>query len=202
MKVGCLCHITAEKIFYGKERFAFCKSGIQLEQYRKTEVCGLPTVEELRATLTETAGSDARNTIAMLFDRDTFVETNAYVKRAITDFITTEQANEFEGVVTGYGAIDGKLVFAFVEDSERMGGVIDERHAKKIADLYALAIKNGAPVIGVFNSNGTDIFQGTAGLAAYGKIMNSVISASGAIPQIAYVSGKCIGCAAAIAAAA
>ena len=160
----------------------------------------MPTVEELRATLADGSGSEARANLALLFDRDTFVETNAYVKRAITDFITTEQANEFEGVITGYGAIDGKLVFAFVEDSSRMGGVIDERHAKKIADLYSLAIKNGAPVIGIFNSNGTDIFQGTAGLAAYGRIMNSVISASGAIPQIAYVSGKCIGCAAAIAA--
>lgn len=136
----------------------------------------------------------------MLFDEATFVETNAYTKRAITDFYSTENTNELEGVITGYGAIDGKLVFAFAEDATRMGGVIDERHAKKIADLYSLAIKSGAPVIGIFNSNGTDIFEGTAGLAAYGRIMNSVISASAKIPQIAFISGKCIGCAAAIAA--
>ena len=171
-----------------------------LDKYTKTEVCGLPTVEELRASLIAGESSDARAQLAALFDANTFIETNAYSKRAISDFISTEKANELEGVITGYGAIDGKLVFAFVEDSSRMGGVIDERHAKKIADLYSLAIKSGAPVIGVFNSSGTDIFEGTAGLAAYGKIMNAVTEASGAIPQIAFVAGKCIGTAAAIAA--
>ena len=171
-----------------------------MDKYTKTEICGLPTVEELRASLTAGEGSDARMQLAMLFDENTFVETNAYTKRAITDFITTEKANELEGVITGYGAIDGKLVFAFCEDASRMHGVIDERHAKKIADVYSLAIKSGAPVIGIFNSNGTDIFEGTAGLAAYGRIMNSVSEASGTIPQIAFIGGKCIGLAAAIAA--
>ena len=80
-----------------------------------------------------------------------------------------------------------------------MGGAIDERHAKKITDLYTLAISNGAPVIGIFNSNGTNIFEGTAGLAAYGRIMAAVTKASGVVPQIAYVAGKCIGTSAAIA---
>lgn len=171
-----------------------------MNKYNKTEACALPTVEELRASLAADAASDARTKLALLFDKDTFIETSAYTKRAITDFITTESANELEGVITGYGAIDGKLAFAFCEDASRCGGVIDERHAKKIADLYDLAIKSGAPVIGIFNSNGTDVFEGTAALAAYGKIINSVSSASGAIPQIAFVAGKCIGLAAAIAA--
>ncbi len=171
-----------------------------LDKYTKTEICALPTVEQLRAALVEGQNSEARMQLQMLFDDSTFVETNAYAKRAISDFYATDKTNELEGVITGYGAVDGKLVFAFAEDASRMGGVIDERHAKKIADLYSLAIKSGAPVIGIFNSNGTDIFEGTAALAAYGTIMNSVISASGAIPQIAFVAGKCIGCAAAIAA--
>lgn len=171
-----------------------------LNKYTKTEACGLPTVEELRASLISGKNSDARTKLAMLFDESTFVETNAYAKRAFSDFLATEKANELESVITGYGAIDGKLVFAFAEDDSRMDGVIDERHAKKITDLYALAVKSGAPVIGIFNSNGTDVFEGTAGLAAYGKIMNAVTNASGTIPQIAYISGKCIGTAAAIAA--
>ena len=171
-----------------------------LDKYTKTEACGLPTVEELRASLLSGESSDARNQLAMLFDKSTFVETNAYAKRAFSDFLATEKANELESVITGYGAIDGKLVFAFAEDASRMDGVIDERHAKKIVDLYSLAIKSGAPIIGIFNSNGTDVFQGTAGLAAYGKIMNAVTMASGAVPQIAFISGKCIGTAAAIAA--
>ncbi len=171
-----------------------------LNKYTKTEIRGLPTVEELRASLAGGETSEARNQLAMIFDELTFVETNAYAKRAFSDFLSTEKANELEGVITGYGAIDGKLVFAFAEDASRMGGVIDERHAKKIADLYSLAMNSGAPVIGIFNSNGTDIFEGTAGLAAYGKIMNAVTKASGAIPQIAFITGKCIGTAAAIAA--
>ena len=169
-----------------------------LNKYNKTNISGIPTVEELRSKLN--GDSSARQCIASLFDANTFVETSAYAKRSISDFISTESTNELEGVITGYGAIDGKLVFAFVEDDSRMGGVIDDRHAKKITDLYKLAISNGAPIIGVFNSNGTDIFEGTTGIAAYGKIMASVIKASGTIPQIAYVSGKCIGTSAAIAA--
>ena len=170
-----------------------------LNKYTKPEICGLPTVEELRASLLAGEDSSARERLALLFDAKTFVETSAYAKRSFSDFLSTESANEFEGVICGYGAIDGKLVFAFAEDSSRMGGVIDERHAKKIADLYKLAIENGAPIIGIFDSNGTDIFEGTAGLAAYGKIMASVSKASGIIPQIAFVAGKCIGTAAAIA---
>jgi acetyl-CoA carboxylase carboxyltransferase component len=145
-----------------------------LNKYTKPEICGLPTVDELRASLIQGTGSDARDRLALLFDANTFVETSAYAKRGISDFMSTENANEFEGVICGYGAIDGKLVFAFAEDSSRMGGVIDERHAKKISDLYNLALSNGAPVIGIFDSNGTDVFEGTVGLAAYGRIMACV----------------------------
>ena len=187
------------KLFLWKERFATANREFRLNKYTKTEICGLPTVEELRASLVAGESSSARERIALLFDDKTFVETGAYAKRSFSDFLSTESANEFEGVICGYGAIDGKLVFAFAEDSSRMGGVIDERHAKKIADLYKLATENGAPVIGIFDSNGTDIFEGTAGLAAYGKIMSCVSKASGTIPQIAFVAGKCIGTAATIA---
>ena len=170
-----------------------------MNKYTNPEICGLPSAQELRASLAAGEGSDARVQIAMLFDSNTFVETSAYTKRGFSDFIATERSNEFEGVITGYGAIGGRLVFAFVEDGSRLGGAIDERHAKKIIDLYTLALSNGAPVIGVFNSNGTDVFEGTAGLAAYGRIISVVNKASGVIPQIALVSGKCIGTAATIA---
>ena len=158
-----------------------------------------PTASKLRAALIAEGSSDARRQIALLFDEGTFVETSAYAQRAFSDYLSPEAKNEFEGVITGYGAVDGKLTFAFVEDAERMGGYIDERHAKKICDLYRLAINNGAPVIGVFNSTGTNIFEGTAGLAAYGKIMAAVNKASGVIPEIAFISGKCIGTASALA---
>ena len=170
-----------------------------MNKHKTNQACNLPTVEELRASLAETQGSAVRNQLALVFDKDTFVETAAYTKRAFSDFITAEGANEFESVITGYGAIDGKLAFAFAEDASRTGGVIDERHAKKIADLYRLALQNGAPVIGIFNSNGTDVFEGTAGIASYAKIMATVAKASGVIPQIAFIAGKCIGTSAAIA---
>ncbi len=159
-----------------------------------------PSVAELRSAIAAGEGSDVRNQIALLFDQNTFVETSTYTKRGYSAFINTERSDEFEGVICGYGAIGGKLVFVFAEDAERMGGAIDERHAKKICDLYKLAMENGAPVIGIFNSNGLDVFEGTAGLAAYGRIMASVTKASGVIPQIAFITGKCIGTCAAIAA--
>ncbi|MBQ8321960.1 MAG: hypothetical protein IJX92_06305 [Clostridia bacterium] len=170
-----------------------------MDKYTKPTFCGLPTAAELRSELANSQGSDVRAQIALLFDENTFVETGAFTKRGYSDFINTEKSNEFEGVITGYGAIDGKLVFAFAEDASRMGGAIDDRHAKKITELYNLALSNGAPVIGIFNSNGTDIFQGTTALAAYGRIMSAVTRASGVIPQISFVTGKCIGTSAAIA---
>ena len=177
----------------------FANRDFVLDKYTEPNFCSMPTAAELRQALYACEGSDVRNQLAMLFDEGTFIETSAYAKRAISDFIATEKTNEFEGVICGYGAIDGKLVFAFAEDGSRMGGAIDERHAKKIVDLYDMATKNGAPVIGIFNSNGTDIFEGTVGLAAYGKIISAVNRASGIIPQIAFIAGKCIGTAAAIA---
>ncbi len=170
-----------------------------LNKYTNPEICTLPKASELREQLNASMNSSVREQIASLFDEATFVETGAFTKRGVSEFLVSEKANEFEGVITGYGAIDGKLVFAFAEDAARMGGAIDERHAKKIADLYSLAISNGASVIGIFNSNGTDIFGGTASLASYGRIMASVSRASGVIPQIAFIAGKCIGSAAAIA---
>ncbi len=171
-----------------------------LDKYTNTEFCALPTADELRTSLIAGEKSDVRSQISGLFDDASFIELGTYTQRGFTDFVATEKSNEFESVICGYGAIDGKLAFAFAEDASRMGGVIDERHAKKITYIYSLAIKNGAPVIGIFNSNGTDIFAGTSGLAAYGKIMSCVSRASGVVPQIALISGKCIGLAAAIAA--
>ena len=170
-----------------------------MNKYTKPNFCSLPTATQLREELRASENSAARAQIAALFDADTFVEIGAYTKRAFSEFLATEQTSELEGVICGYGAIDGKLVFAFVEDSMRMGGAIDERHAKKICDLYQMALSNGAPVVGIFNSNGANIFEGTSGLAAYGRIISSVTKASGVIPQIAYVSGNCIGTCAAIA---
>lgn len=129
--------------------------------------------------------------MASIFDEGTFVETGKYVKAAANEF--SNGASEFEGVVTGYGAVDGRLVFAFAQDFSRMKGAVGEMHAKKIAALYELAIKNSAPVIGVFDSAGAYVLEGVAALSGYGKIMNCVSRANGVIPQIAIVAGVCAG---------
>ncbi len=126
-----------------------------------------------------------------LFDAGTFVEIGSYVRRCA-------DAVEYEGVVCGYGAIDGKLVFAFSQDSDRMKGAFDEIHARKIEKLYEMAIANGAPVVARFDSAGALIFEGSAVLSGYGRVMKCVSEASGIIPQIAIVDGICSGMSAAI----
>ena len=121
-----------------------------------------------------------------IFDAGTFVELGAYTKRQGSEA-------DFEGVLCGYGAVNGELAFAFVQDSGRTKGAFGERHAKKIANLYSLAIKNGAPVIGVFDSAGAVVYDGAAAMAAYGRFMKCISDASGIIPQIAVIGGVCGG---------
>lgn len=130
-----------------------------------------------------TQGLDRMNA---LFDAGTFVEIGSFVRRS-------GKSEEFEGVVCGYGAIDGKLVFAFAQDSDRMKGAFDEIHARKIENLYKMAMANGAPVIAMLDSAGALIYEGSAVLSGYGRMMKCVSEASGVIPQIAIVSGVCAG---------
>lgn len=129
--------------------------------------------------------------IAALFDAGTFVETGAFMKRA---------DGTLTGVVCGYGAIGGKLVYAFSQDSDRKKGAFDALQAEKIAKLYELAIKNGAPVIGMFDSAGAVLDDGASAMSAYGKMLKTVSDASGVVPQIAIVCGVCAGMAATVAA--
>ena len=109
--------------------------------------------------------------MSALFDAGTFVEIGSYVRRC-------SKPEEYEGVVCGYGAIDGKLVFAFSQDSDRMKGAFDEIHARKIEKLYEMAIANGAPVIAQFDSAGALVFEGSAVLSGYGRVMKCVSEAS------------------------
>lgn len=132
---------------------------------------------------TQTKGNEK---ISLLFDEGTFVETGAYVKRVGC-------AEEYEGVICGYGSVDGKLAFAFVQDSDRMKGAFDATGAKKISALYKMAKSSGAPVIGVFDSAGALIPQGSAVLSAYGNLLSDITAASGIIPQISVICGNCSG---------
>ena len=124
--------------------------------------------------------------IALLFDAGTFVETGAYIKRAGC-------AEEFEGVICGYGSVDGKLTFAFVQDGDRMKGAFDATGAKKISALYKMAKASGAPVVGVFDSAGALVPEGSSVLSAYGEMLAQISAASGIVPQISVISGNCSG---------
>ncbi|MBE6547604.1 MAG: hypothetical protein E7667_01820 [Ruminococcaceae bacterium] len=124
--------------------------------------------------------------IASLFDAGTFVEMGAYIKRC-------GSSDTYDGIICGYGAVSGKLTFAFVQDSDRLKGAFDSTGAKKIEMLYDAAIKNGAPVVGVFDSAGAVVLDGSATLAAYGRFMSCVSKASGVVPQIAIIDGACTG---------
>lgn len=132
-----------------------------------------------------TVGNDA---IRSLFDAGTFVEIGAYVRSVATD--------AFTGLVCGYGAIDGKLTFAFAQDMDRMKGALDEAGAKKLRAIYDMALKNGAPIVGMFSSAGAVVYDGSAAMDAYASWMRCVSDASGIVPQIALITGVCAGSAA------
>lgn len=156
----------------------------------------MKSAAELRE-LAASEASSAKGRIAALFDEGTFAETGAFAHSIAAELGGADC--ELEGVVTGYGAIDGRLVFAFVQDFSRMKGALGEMHAKKICNLYDLAIKNGAPIIGVFDSAGAYVLEGVSALAGYGKIMKKVSDASGVIPQIGVIAGNCGGAMATVA---
>ncbi len=126
-----------------------------------------------------------------LFDSGSFVEIGAYLKK---------EHGDLTGAVCGYGAINGKLAYAFAQDCDREKGAFDSAQAKKIGMLYDMAMKNGAPVIGIFDSIGAYVADGSSALDAYGKLLSCVGKASGVIPQIAVVDGVCAGMSATVAA--
>lgn len=131
--------------------------------------------------------------IASLLDENSFVEIGAAITARSTDFNMEPKEAVADGVVTGYGQIDGNLVYVYSQDAAVLGGSIGEMHAKKIINLYNLALKVGAPVIGLIDSAGLRLNEATDGLAAFGKIYKAQSMASGVIPQITAVFGKCGG---------
>lgn len=132
----------------------------------------------------EKKDTKGRAVITSLFDEGTFVEMGAYVRR---------QGDAYDAVLCGYGAVEGKLVFAFAQDADRQKGAFDAIGAAKIARLYEQAVRTGAPVVGVLNSAGSVVTDGASALSAYGKLMKCVADASGIVPQIALVEGICGG---------
>ena len=139
------------------------------------------------------SSSQARQRINALLDENSFVEIGALVTARNTDFNLKQEETPSDGVVTGYGVIDGNLVYIYSQDASVLGGSIGEMHAKKIVRLYDLAIKTGSPVIGLIDSTGIRLQEATDALNAFGEIYLKEVEASGVVPQITVVFGSCGG---------
>jgi propionyl-CoA carboxylase beta chain len=135
----------------------------------------------------------ARERLDVLLDPGTFVELDRYVTHRATDFGLADQRVLGDGVVTGWGRIEGRLVYVFSQDFTVFGGSLSETHAEKICKVMDLAVRNGAPVIGLNDSGGARIQEGVASLGGYADIFLRNTLASGVVPQISAVLGPCAG---------
>src|SRR3954451_4058839 len=135
----------------------------------------------------------ARERLSVLLDPGSFEEYDMFVEHNATDFGMDQQKIPGDGVVTGSGTINGRLVFAFAQDFTVFGGSLSERHAEKICKVMDMAMKVGAPVIGLNDSGGARIQEGVASLAGYAEVFQRNVLASGVIPQISLIMGPCAG---------
>ncbi|MEL7460651.1 MAG: acyl-CoA carboxylase subunit beta [Pseudomonadota bacterium] len=135
----------------------------------------------------------ARERIEVLLDEDSFEEFDMFVAHRATDFGMENDRPAGDGVVTGWGTINGRLVYVFSQDFTVFGGSLSETHAQKICKIMDMAMQNGAPVIGLNDSGGARIQEGVASLAGYAEVFQRNILASGVVPQISVIMGPCAG---------
>src|ERR671920_611573 len=135
----------------------------------------------------------ARERLDLLLDEGSFVELDRFVTHRSTDFGLDQQIFPGDGVVTGSGRIDGRLVYVFSQDFTVFGGSLSEAHAEKICKIMDLALKTGAPVIGLNDSGGARIQEGVVSLGGYADIFLRNTLASGVVPQISAIMGPCAG---------
>jgi propionyl-CoA carboxylase beta chain len=135
----------------------------------------------------------ARERIEVLLDEGSFEEYDMYVSHRCTEFGMAEQKVPGDGVVTGWGTINGRQVYVFSQDFTVLGGSLSETHAQKICKIMDMAVKNGAPVIGLNDSGGARIQEGVDSLAGYAEVFKRNVEASGVIPQISVIMGPCAG---------
>src|ERR1041384_5810974 len=133
----------------------------------------------------------ARERLDLLLDPDSFVELDRFVTHRSTDLGLADARYPGDGVVTGYGRIDGRPVYVFSQDFTVFGGSLSETHAQKICKVMDLAMRNGAPVIGLNDSGGARIQEGVASLGGYADIFLRNTLASGVVPQISAILGPC-----------
>ncbi|HZU63588.1 MAG TPA: acyl-CoA carboxylase subunit beta [Novosphingobium sp.] len=135
----------------------------------------------------------ARERIEVLLDEGSFEELDMYVEHNCVDFGMPDQVIPGDGVVTGSGTINGRLVFVFSQDFTVFGGSLSERHAQKICKVMDMAMKVGAPVIGLNDSGGARIQEGVASLGGYAEVFQRNVNASGVVPQLSLIMGPCAG---------
>ncbi|MGM9974347.1 MAG: acyl-CoA carboxylase subunit beta [Clostridiaceae bacterium] len=135
----------------------------------------------------------ARERINILFDEGSFVEVDTFVSHRCTNFGMGDKSAPGDGVVTGYGTIDGRLVFCYAQDFTVLGGSLGEYHANKIVKIQDMALRVGAPIIGLNDSGGARIQEGVNALSGFGKIFYNNTISSGVIPQISVIMGPCAG---------
>lgn len=135
----------------------------------------------------------ARERIALLFDEGSFVEIDTFVSHRCSNFDMAGMEAPGDGVVTGYGNVDGRVIFAYAQDFTVLGGSLGEYHAEKIVKVQNMALKMGAPLVGLNDSGGARIQEGVNSLSGYGKIFYNNTIASGVIPQISVIMGPCAG---------
>jgi propionyl-CoA carboxylase beta chain len=135
----------------------------------------------------------ARERIDLLLDNKSFEEFDMFVEHRCTDFGMEKQRTPGDGVVTGWGTINGRLVYVFAKDFTVFGGSLSESHARKITKIQDMAIRNGAPIIGLFDAGGARIQEGVDALGGYGEVFQRNVLASGVVPQISVIMGPCAG---------
>ena len=135
----------------------------------------------------------ARERLDLLLDPGSFVETDPFVEHRTTEFGMDKKRIPGDGVVTGHGTIDGRTVFVFSQDFTVFGGSLGEMHANKIVKVMDLAMKVGAPVVGLNDSGGARIQEGVISLGGYAEIFFRNVLASGVVPQISAILGPCAG---------
>lgn len=143
--------------------------------------------------MSTTSSGIASDRIAALLDENSFVEIGALVTARTTDFSMKQNDTPSDGVVTGYGVINDNPVYVYSQDASVLGGSVGEMHAKKIANIYDLAMKTGAPVIGLIDCAGLRLQEATDALNGFGQIYAKQVKASGVVPQITAVFGSCGG---------
>jgi propionyl-CoA carboxylase beta chain len=135
----------------------------------------------------------ARERVDLLLDEGSFEEFDMFVEHRCTDFGMQDQKIPGDGVVTGWGTVNGRTVYLFAKDFTVFGGSLSEAHARKITKIQDMALQNRAPVIGLFDAGGARIQEGVAALGGYGEVFQRNVLASGVIPQISVIMGPCAG---------